>query len=59
MACGSSQPQSSEGKRMHKKPVLDQEARRKRALIVFQLIIYSILVIQFSIQMYLYSTRDW
>ena len=59
MACGSSQPQSSERKRVPKKPVLDQEARRKRALIVFQLIIYSILVIQFSIQMYLYSTRDW
>jgi hypothetical protein len=44
---------------MDKKPVLDQEARRKRALIVFQCIIYSILVIQFSIQMYMYSTRDW
>jgi hypothetical protein len=44
---------------MAKKPVVDQEARRKRALIVFQFVIYSILVIQFSIQMYMYSTRDW
>lgn len=44
---------------MAKKKVVDQEARRKRALIVFQFVIYSILVIQFSIQMYMYSTRDW
>jgi len=59
MACGSSQQQSWEAKRMDKKPILDQEARRKRALIVFQCVIYSILVIQFSIQMYMYSQRDW
>lgn len=44
---------------MAKKPMLDQEARRKRALIVFQCIIYSILLAQFSIQMYMYATRDW
>ena len=44
---------------MGKKRVLDQEARRKRALIVFQCVIYSILVIQFSIQLYMYATRDW
>ena len=44
---------------MAKKPILDQEARRTRALIVFQCVIYSILVVQFCIQMYMYSTRDW
>ena len=44
---------------MDKKPVLDQEARRKRALIVFQCLIYGYLIFLFSLEMYMYSSRDW
>lgn len=44
---------------MSNKPIADQETRRKRALIVWQIIIYSYLVGLFLIQLHMYSTRDW
>ena len=44
---------------MKHKPVADQEARRKRALIVWQFIIYGYLLALFLIQLHMYSTRDW
>lgn len=36
-----------------------QDRMRKRAMIVFQLLMYGYLVTMFLVQLYLYSTRDW
>lgn len=44
---------------MSDKSVTDQDRRRKRALVVFQVLIYGWLLTLFSIQMYLYSVSDW
>jgi hypothetical protein len=44
---------------MNNKPALDQETRRKRALIVWQIVIYGYLLALFLIQLHMYSTRDW
>jgi hypothetical protein len=44
---------------MEQKPVVDQESRRKRALIVFQILIYGYLLALIIIQFYMYSQRDW
>lgn len=37
----------------------DQDRRRKRALIVFQLTIYGFLLAMFLIQLSMCATRDW
>jgi hypothetical protein len=44
---------------MNKKPIVDQDRRRKRALAAFQLLIYGYLFTMFLIQLYMYSVRDW
>jgi hypothetical protein len=44
---------------MNKKPIVDQDRRRKRALMAFQILIYGYLLTMFLIQLYMYSTRDW
>jgi uncharacterized membrane protein YwzB len=44
---------------MSTKFTLDQDRRRRRALMVFQLLIYGYLVSMFLIQLYMYSKRDW
>lgn len=35
------------------------DLRRKRGLIVFQVLMYGYLLTMFLVQMYLYSVRDW
>ena len=37
----------------------EQDKRRKRALIVFQIFAYGFLLSQFLIQLYMYMVRDW
>lgn len=37
----------------------DQDRKRKRALIVFQIAIYGYLLAMFLIQLNMYFTRDW
>ena len=44
---------------MSKGPVVDHDKRRRRALIVFQVLIYGYLLTMFLIQLYMYSVRDW
>jgi hypothetical protein len=44
---------------MNKKSIAPQDLRRRRALIVFQLLIYGYLLALFLIQLHMYSTRDW
>lgn len=44
---------------MIEQSVSAQDRRRKRALIVFQVLMYGFLVGMFGLQMYLYSVRDW
>jgi len=44
---------------MNKKPIVDHDRRRKRALIVFQILIYGYLFTMFLIQLHMYSRSDW
>lgn len=44
---------------MKEQPVSEQDRVRKRALIVFQVLMYGYLVTMFLVQLYMYSTRDW
>lgn len=44
---------------MSKKMVSDQDRRRKKALIVFQVLLYSYLIGLFLFQLHLYSLSDW
>jgi len=37
----------------------EQDRKRKRALIVFQIVIYGFLLTMFLIQMNMYMNRDW
>lgn len=37
----------------------DQDRRRRRALIVFQILIYGFLLTMFLIQVHMYMNRDW
>ncbi|GFG77993.1 hypothetical protein [Mycobacterium paragordonae] len=37
----------------------EQERKRKRALIVFQLFIYGYLLVMFAIQLYMSVARGW
>lgn len=36
-----------------------QDRERKRALIVFQLVVYGFLLTMFLIQLHMYSQRNW
>ena len=44
---------------MTEQPITKQDRRRHRALIVFQIVMYGYLIMMFSIQMYMYSQRNW
>ncbi len=44
---------------MKDEPISEQDRRRRRALIVFQIVCYGYLLTMFLIQMYMYSQRDW
>jgi hypothetical protein len=44
---------------MSKKAISEQDRRRKKALIVFQVLLYGYLIGLFLFQMYLYSKSDW
>ncbi len=44
---------------MNESPTSDQDRRRKRALMAFQILIYGYLFTMFLIQLHMYSTRDW
>ncbi|BBY74257.1 hypothetical protein MPRF_11560 [Mycolicibacterium parafortuitum] len=37
----------------------DQDRKRKRGLIAFQIFIYGVLIAMFAIQLQMYLTRDW
>lgn len=39
--------------------ISEQDRRRRRGLIAFQIVCYGYLLTMFLIQMYMYSTRDW
>jgi hypothetical protein len=40
-------------------PISDQDRKRKRALIAFQILCYGYLLTMFLIQLNMYATRDW
>lgn len=44
---------------MSPKPTVDHDKRRRRALMVFQILIYGYLLTTFLVQLYMYSNRDW
>ena len=44
---------------MNDNSVTDQDRRRKKALIVFQILLYSYLLGLFLLQLHMYSVRDW
>ena len=44
---------------MNSKPTLDQDRARRRALMVFQILIYGYLFAMFLVQLRMYSMRDW
>lgn len=44
---------------MSKKLVTDQDRRRKKAMIVFQVLLYTYLLGLFLFQLHLYSLSDW
>jgi hypothetical protein len=44
---------------MNEQSVTEHDRRRKRALIIFQVLIYGFLVTMFIVQTVMYSNRDW
>ena len=44
---------------MNNKPTVDPDRRRRKALMVFQILIYGYLITMFLIQLHMYSVRDW
>jgi hypothetical protein len=44
---------------MNNKPAVDADRRRRRALMVFQILIYGYLLTMFLVQLHMYSVRDW
>jgi hypothetical protein len=42
-----------------KEPISDRDRRRRRALNVFQLVVYGYLLAMFLIQLHMRSVRDW
>lgn len=39
--------------------ISDQDRRRRRALMVFQIVVYGALLTMFLIQLYMLTVRDW
>lgn len=44
---------------MSNKPTVDHDRRRRRALMVFQVLIYGYLFGAWGLQLFMYSNRDW
>jgi hypothetical protein len=44
---------------MTNKPIAQQDLRRRRALMVFQILIYGYLLGLFLLQLWMYHNRDW
>jgi len=44
---------------MNKPPSIDHDRRRRRALMVFQILIYGYLFSAWGLQLYMYAQRDW
>lgn len=44
---------------MSNKPTVDHDKKRRRALMVFQILIYGYLFTMWGVQLYMYSQRDW
>ena len=44
---------------MQEQPISQQDRRRRRALIVFQIVMYGYLLTMFLIQLHMASVRDW
>jgi hypothetical protein len=44
---------------MNEPAISEHDRRRKRALIIFQIVVYGYLLGMFLLQMYMYSQRDW
>ena len=44
---------------MNEPPISERDRRRRRALNVFQLVVYGYLLVMFLIQMHMRSVRDW
>lgn len=44
---------------MKEQPISEHDRRRKRALIVFQILIYGYLLMMFLIQLHMSSVRGW
>lgn len=44
---------------MNNASISEQDRRRKKAMIVFQLLMYGFIFGTFAFQMYLYSKSDW
>jgi hypothetical protein len=40
-------------------PISERDRRRRRALIVLQVVCYGYLLVMFLIQLHMYSVRDW
>ena len=44
---------------MNPHPISAHDRRRRRALIVFQVVCYGYLLVMFLVQLQMYSVRDW
>lgn len=44
---------------MKQPPISEHDRRRKRALIIFQIVCYGYLLTMFLIQLYMSSVRNW
>jgi hypothetical protein len=44
---------------MKVQPISERDRRRRRALIVFQVVAYGYLLAMFLIQLHMYSVRNW
>ena len=40
-------------------PISEQDRRRRRALIVLQIVLYGYLLAMFLVQLHMYSVRNW
>jgi hypothetical protein len=44
---------------MKEQAISEQDRKRRRTLIIFQIVVYGYLLIMFLIQLHMYSQRDW
>jgi hypothetical protein len=44
---------------MKDQAISEADRKRRRTLIIFQIVIYGYLLMMFLIQLYMYSQRDW